>query len=173
MNTIIQNLKDEAKKAELSFAEMLNSNSTNKQAAMKNMEAMKQIYGILDSQCAKVRNYKQRSASPKVVFIGDERVEVKTNKAVVETICKYIVTNHYKELSANITKMKSSVTGKLFISKNADDIENPTEIKVGRKIVYIDAYRMMTNNMMLFKKMLSVLNIDNIRIENAENTAIA
>lgn len=173
MNTIIQNLKDETKRAENSFAEMINSNSVNKQAAMKNMEAMKQIYGILDSQCAKVRNYKQRSTSPKAIFIGDERIEVKTNKNVIETIVKYVVTNHYKELCTNLDKMKSSVTGKAFISKKADDIENPTEIKVGRKLIYIDSYRMMTNNMMLFKKMMSILNIDNIRIENIENTAIA
>ena len=173
MNTIIQNLKDETKKAENSFAEMMNSNSTNKLAAMKNLEAMKQIYNILDNQCAKIRPYKQRTASPKAVFIGDDRIEVKTNKNVVETICKHIVTNHYKELCSNLSKMKSSVTGKCFVSKNESEIENPTAIKVGRKTVYIDVYRMMTNNMMLFKKMLSILNIDNIRIENINNTATA
>ncbi len=172
MNNIIQTLKDETRKAEMSFVSMIDSNPNFRVAAEKNIEAMKQIYNILDNQCAKVKNSSKRSGS-KTIFIGDDRIDVKTNKDVVETISQYIVANHYKDLCAKMSQMISSVTGKAFVSKNADDIENPTVIKVGRKTIYVDVYRMMTNNMMLFKKMLNILDLNNIRIENNVNAAIA
>lgn len=167
MNTIIQNLKNETKLAQESFANIASTDNVNCHAAQINMEVMKEIYKILDTQCAKIKP-KRDVTSRKVVFIGDEQIDAKSSKQAVEIVCRHLITNHYKEFCSNLDKMKSSVTGKKFASKDPNEIEenNRTEIKVGRKVIYIDPYRMTTNNMMLFKKMMSLLPTNDVRIEN-------
>ena len=131
------------------------------------VEAMKEIYKILDTQCVKIKP-KRDTTSRKIVFIGDEQIDAKSSKHAIEIVCRHLIANHYKEFCSNLDKMKSSVTGKKFASKNPDDIDvdNRIEIKVGRKTIYIDSYRMTTNNMMLFKKMMNLLQTNDVRIES-------
>ena len=176
MNTILNNLKTEMKSAQNTIYAIANSipttDATKQYDAMKKISAINHAYLILDSETTNRTTHHNRPKN-KTAIVNGEKFNVSGVKDAVNIACKSMLKNNYTTIKANNDKFKSSVTGNYFASLNRDDIncESPTEVKVGNKTMYYDADKMTTNNLMLFKKMLNVVNLPENYLEMQKQTA--
>lgn len=167
MQQTLQTLKTEMKTAENKLRNIAHSipttNANEHAEILKKITAINHAYLIVSSECSEKkrpsRTKNQRTS--KTIIINGTEATAKTRKEALQMACRKIVQHNYKDIKANNDKFVSSVTGKHFASINKDDVacDNPTEIKSGKKTFYYDPTKILTNDMMLFKKMLKTLNL--------------
>lgn len=166
MNTIIQNVRDEINKAENQLVTMATeciangtTNNSHYNCVVANIAALSQMENMLKTEKTKDEK-KPVTKSDKIktsLVINGKPITCIQNKDVVINVCKHIVRHNFKQLNAIESKLISEITGKNFASNSEQ--ENFIKITSGKKNFYFDTKKMISNNFMLLKKMLKLLEI--------------
>lgn len=174
MNTVIQNVRNEINKAESQLVTMATeciangaTNNSHYNYVVANIAALSQMENMLKME--KVKNTKETTTKSDGIktslTINGKAVNCVQNKDVVINVCKHVVRHNFKQLTAIEDKLISEVTGKHFASNNEQ--ENFVKVTSGKKDFYFDTKKMISNNFMLLKKMLKLLNIPETVIQVA------
>jgi hypothetical protein len=165
MNKLFNELKTEMKTYEKKLQNIAHSipteNMSQHEDAMRKLAALNHAYIILESETTKENKPRKPQHRISTAVVNGVEHQVSGRKAAIHTVCQSLVKNNYKDLKANNDKFVSAVTGDHFASIKKDDLkcDDPIAIKHGKKQFYYDSQRMLTNNGMLFNKMLNIMNV--------------
>ena len=179
MNTVIQNIKNEINKAETELitmaTECINNGNTNGSyynCVVTNIAALSQMGGMLKTEKKTgkrtekpTKNTSKEERIKTSLTIDGKPVECVQNKDIIMNVCKYVTRHNFKQLNAIEDKLISEVTGKNFACTTEQDGFTP--ISSGKKTFYFDTKKMMSNNFMLLKKMIRLLDIPETAIQIA------
>ena len=167
MNTVIQNIKNEINKAETQLINMAtecistgNTNNPNYNYVVTNIATLAQMSGMLKTERVKEELDKPRRNNEKLktsLFINGKNIDCPQNKDIVLNVCQYVARHNYKQLNLIQDKLISESTGKNFVCTTEQD--GFTKIASGKKELYCDTKKMISNDFMLLKKMIRLLEI--------------